>query len=486
MLFSSIIYAETSMNMIATIRLPDTLMIHTSLPIGDYNADGYGDFLITAYRSVYPSYYYETAFLYYGGPQFDTIPDLIFRGQHLSPTEATGYGKVAAQLGDFNGDGYDDFAIGAPFYNNDIGKIYVYYGGPSPDTTADFEVYGYNTYDELPYLDMMIGGDYNGDGLGDILAVANNVVYGPKVFIYLGGNPPDTLPGIIYDYAGRMVEIGDAYGGSDINGDGYDDYGWRYWENGYHTLIFLGNSTLSQQPTIDSLIYGIYFFNYDISGDGVDDLSRSISGLGRFLCLGGNPLDIQPDYGIGRLFINSFPINFHELGIKIISDMGDYNHELILFNTGVPFDTVPIATFSYGYHHEVCKFGLGDINSDSTDEIALPFNDSIYGPHVEIYQIIYSSINDPIVPPAENELLSCYPNPFNSSTIIRYPDNEEGEIGIYNILGQQVKALRVSLQGGQIVWDGTDNQNISVPSGVYFARVKASENSIGAKLLLLR
>jgi hypothetical protein len=98
-----------------------------------------------------------------------------------------------------------------------------------------------------------------------------------------------------------------------------------------------------------------------------------------------------------------------------------------------------------------------------------------------------TSINDTtkIIETTMNTI-STFPNPFNSSVVLKYPNNEGGEIGIYNILGQQVKALRVSLLGGQVVWDGTDKYNISVPSGVYFARVKASEIGIGAKLLLLR
>jgi hypothetical protein len=102
-------------------------------------------------------------------------------------------------------------------------------------------------------------------------------------------------------------------------------------------------------------------------------------------------------------------------------------------------------------------------------------------------------INNNLHDNIENEVIqygysqiTSYPNPFNSLTIIKYPANEGGEIEIYNLLGQQVKALRVSLNGGQVVWDGTDNQNKSVPTGVYFARVKSSGISIGAKLLLIK
>jgi len=98
---------------------------------------------------------------------------------------------------------------------------------------------------------------------------------------------------------------------------------------------------------------------------------------------------------------------------------------------------------------------------------------------------LFMSIDEPELP-TEPSLLSAYPNPFNSSTIIKYPNNEGGELEIYNLIGQLVKALRISLTSGQIVWDGTDNQNNSVPSGVYFARIKATGIGSGAKLLLLR
>lgn len=91
---------------------------------------------------------------------------------------------------------------------------------------------------------------------------------------------------------------------------------------------------------------------------------------------------------------------------------------------------------------------------------------------------LYDDIDNEMIPLRYSQL-SSYPNPFNSSTIIKYPANEGGEIGIYNLLGQQVKALRISLNGGQVVWDGTDDNRISVPSGVYFARVKSSGSAAG-------
>ena len=40
-------------------------------------------------------------------------------------------GHAVAGAGDVNGDGYDDVIIGAPFFNADEGRVYVYLGSSS-------------------------------------------------------------------------------------------------------------------------------------------------------------------------------------------------------------------------------------------------------------------------------------------------------------------------------------------------------------------
>lgn len=484
LIISSGSYAETSMNIILSIELPDSLKIKSCETVGDFNADGYDDLLV----GVSGLSGYQAAYLYYGGPQFDEIPDLVFKGEMCMPQNNAGrYGEIISGLGDFNGDGIDDIAIGAQTYNDIVGRIYIYYGSATPDTTADIILNGQNYYDGLPFD--ILPGDYNGDGLGDFLTGANNPEIGPRIMIYLGGDPPDTIPGIIYDYTGHVMQIFFYHGSSDINGDGIDDYGWTYWENAYNTLIYLGFPVLNQQPEIDSAIFGVYFLKCDVSGDGIDDLIRTFSPSGESLCLGGNPPDIIPDQILSKVSTVSFHYTIAGIGTKLITDIRNNAHEFRIYNIGFPFDTIPIGILDYGHtHYYYCEAFIGDINSDGIEEIALPFNDTTSGPYINIYQIAVSGISDDNGSslPDNYSILSCYPNPFNSSTIIKYPKNGGVEIGIYNILGQQVKALRISLNGGQVVWDGTDNNNNSVPSGIYFARVKASGIGSGAKLLLLR
>ena len=54
----------------------------------------------------------------------------------------TGPGRAVGGIGDFNGDGLDDFAIGDPFWNSSAGRVSVFFGRPRnqwPSTAQDIE-----------------------------------------------------------------------------------------------------------------------------------------------------------------------------------------------------------------------------------------------------------------------------------------------------------------------------------------------------------
>ena len=92
--------------------------------------------------------------------------------------------------------------------------------------------------------------------------------------------------------------------------------------------------------------------------------------------------------------------------------------------------------------------------------------------------------------PESFEVTSVYPNPFNPSVNITYnlPQAQEVSIQIYNALGQEVHRVREQLLAGQHVfnWSGVDNQNFSVSSGVYFARITSGDAHQMVKLTYLR
>jgi flagellar hook assembly protein FlgD len=75
-----------------------------------------------------------------------------------------------------------------------------------------------------------------------------------------------------------------------------------------------------------------------------------------------------------------------------------------------------------------------------------------------------------------DETLRIYPNPFNTSTKIRYHLTNETfvNIAVYNMFGQKVKQLAEEIQPSGThsnSWNGTNNSGSKVPNGIYFCRM---------------
>jgi hypothetical protein len=99
--------------------------------------------------------------------------------------------------------------------------------------------------------------------------------------------------------------------------------------------------------------------------------------------------------------------------------------------------------------------------------------------------------NEQDVPPRTIELAQNYPNPFNPSTDIRYGISQSGpvELAIYNILGQKVKLLVNQVQSPgfyTISWNGKDQSENLVSSGVYLIVLHAEGKKISRKILLMK
>lgn len=87
----------------------------------------------------------------------------------------------------------------------------------------------------------------------------------------------------------------------------------------------------------------------------------------------------------------------------------------------------------------------------------------------------------------EDFALRAYPNPFNSKTRLTYKNLKGGEIEIYNITGQKVKAFEIAkIKEGQVEWDARDALGNKVTSGIYFARARCGDNYATIKLLYLK
>lgn len=93
--------------------------------------------------------------------------------------------------------------------------------------------------------------------------------------------------------------------------------------------------------------------------------------------------------------------------------------------------------------------------------------------------------------PESHQLLTNYPNPFNSRTVIGFSLSKSTtvKLTIYDVLGRQVRALVNEFQTPglkTVVWDGTDNRGQTVAAGVYFFRLKTDDSILTKKMVFLK
>ncbi|MCH2445135.1 MAG: T9SS type A sorting domain-containing protein, partial [Candidatus Marinimicrobia bacterium] len=88
--------------------------------------------------------------------------------------------------------------------------------------------------------------------------------------------------------------------------------------------------------------------------------------------------------------------------------------------------------------------------------------------------------------PSKTSLESAYPNPFNPSTTFSYilAETEDINLSVFNITGQLVESLVNNQQDAgsyTLVWDASLQ-----PSGIYFLRLQAGNETFNQKLMVIK
>lgn len=105
--------------------------------------------------------------------------------------------------------------------------------------------------------------------------------------------------------------------------------------------------------------------------------------------------------------------------------------------------------------------------------------------------LLLSSLDDQPMAPKSFSLGQNFPNPFNPSTTIRYslPRAGNATIKIFNIQGQLVRTLvdgHVDAGHHEVTWNGTNQENETAASGVYFYRLETGTFSETRKMMLIK
>jgi hypothetical protein len=90
--------------------------------------------------------------------------------------------------------------------------------------------------------------------------------------------------------------------------------------------------------------------------------------------------------------------------------------------------------------------------------------------------------------PVAGKLYKNYPNPFNPTTKIEYVlpgKSKDASIHIYNLKGRLIKEIKLPQQSKFVVWNGVDNQNRKVGSGIYFYTLTIDNKQLATQKMLL-
>lgn len=487
----------------------------------DFNGDGYDDLIVKSpYWNPFGTYIgnqaYGKLYFYWGGPNFDNIPDFVIEGQMDAHYLTVNYAGQMVNGGDVNGDGIDDLVT--PQKNLSGQNIFgVYFGRSNPLSVPDVEIANFSDLIGSVYPMGNIDSDnmdefslsiyFNGM---DYLLICNDIWSEPYLFRTTNCGTPSIV------------------GVHDVNNDGIDDCyltlpNYNQGSNHLRHVLFYGGETF---PQTDSLVIHEDIFSTFIAspvGDVNNDGFADFIGYNSNLWLGSANLTSTPSLTLtinnpnhfwGNLEYNAgIPVIYGDLNGDGYDDFIGTNHDIQGYSTGEAAiwlgnsNVNGIIDLYINAPDNNCNYGFskaaGDFNGDGCCDIAVSAlfwgdNDPWITPgKVHIFSGNAALIDTTV--DAEDEyispvscLMEIYPNPihrqqtqFNlklSGTGFRRSENLS--VQMFNIKGQFIRSWELTADDSQ---DGIYNmENKGLAAGVYLVREShGMESPICRKLVIL-
>ena len=171
---------------------------HAVAAVGDLDGDGREDLAVGAPYADNTGADAGRVYIFLGADPLPGAADIVLDG----PQPGGRFGWSIAGLGDFDGDGRDDLAVGAPYTSNTHlqgGAVYVYLGGSGGvPTTPDLVLPSHRAYEHLGWS-VAGPGAFLGGGVATLAAgapshdTASSTIAG-AVYIYRGSSVPNPGP----------------------------------------------------------------------------------------------------------------------------------------------------------------------------------------------------------------------------------------------------------------------------------------------------
>jgi hypothetical protein len=299
----------------------------------DVNHDAIDDILVSAPMSNGPGNQRTDlgeTYVIFGSADLGGVIDIGEGKQDVTVFGAEGFSLLGDSLatGDVNDDGIDDIIMGAPFAGRvpgsppggprtELGEVYVVFGSPTlgglisiPENQQDFTIAGAESFAELG--DTVVSGDVNGDGIDDIIAVAEAAgrpegatPNAGATYVVLGSRGLSGAVSIAESEqdlsilgADRQDALGFSAAVGDVNGDDIDDILLVAQRAGGpdntrdtagEAYVIFGSSDLKGTIDVaaneqDTIIFGADAHDLlsfsgadDINGDGIGDIALGTS-----------------------------------------------------------------------------------------------------------------------------------------------------------------------------------------------------------------
>ncbi len=493
--------------------------------LGDVNADTYDDFLVVDEEQEGPGYL-GRAYVYFGGSYLDDVADLV-----LQQDDSGSITEALEGPFDFNGDGFGDIAISSPSYDtNDMsntGAVFIYHGGADIDAIADFMIPG-------PWTSYYFGkqlakaGHFNTEDEYDDIAITIDTSYGwgplPTVYAYFGGPNPTTEYGWLRSYTGDYYDGFEKHleFAGDLNGDGAGDLvigvPWRSgfcledgaliegWNAGGVLRIHGGDymwhaGTMFWLPIECESHLGYEVDGaFDFNGDRLDDVIAA-----------------APNVQESKIVFGSTDIHANDSMTFVpgedVAGLGDVNGDgfddiaivdtscaVWIFWGGADPDSIPdqvIRPVDDEDWDSVHVGRAGDIDNDGLDDVMVHIRTgqghTEHFDRVRIYSGLSGVVGIDVIPPAVTPLIyrGSTPNPSNPLINIAFTNLVDAQIQIrlFDPSGRLVRSVadRYFLSGDhEVQWNGKDDRSRNMPSGTYLVQIIGMGRAVSGKISLLR